>query len=76
MPVPVPVQVKKEESQLTILAMLLPLFSNLRIGQTSGSLHSKGRQDLVCRLCESVVHILEWELPSVLRKWMSRGSKK
>lgn len=33
---------EKEDYRLTILAMLFPLGSNLRICQTSGSLHSKG----------------------------------
>lgn len=67
----VPVEVRRK-SRLTILAMLLPLVSNLRIGQTGGSLHSKGSQDLICRFCEGVVHVLERELSSALRDWKSR----
>lgn len=41
----------------TVLAILLSQLLDLRIGQTRGGLHSQGRQDLVYRSCEGVLHL-------------------
>lgn len=44
-------------SRPTILSMLLYQFADLRVSQTSGSIYSQGRQDLIYRSCIRVLHL-------------------
>lgn len=56
---------------LTILAVFLALFLDLRICQTCGCLYSQSRQDLFGRLRESVLHVVvSGDLPSTVKMWL------
>lgn len=74
----------------TVLAILVSQLLDLGVSQTSGGLHSQGRQDLVYRPCEGVLHLsrvgggwslrerrrCEWRRQSKLRRLFGAGSRK